>query len=180
MDEVYIVEVAVTGESGFPKDAVVQIAICRMEADGSDYDTVYEDNIALDPKDVGHDALTRLEEVYGITAEILYMGEDRSEVISRVTSILKGHDCASFSKMTFSKFLCYEPWDLNCEVTFLPAISLLIPRDMLGDTDPNSLHNVYGRLCPGDPAGVGEGRSAMDMAQMSACVAMAMRRKGFY
>lgn len=180
MDEVYIVEVAVTGERGFPKDTVAQVAICRMEADGSDYETIYDDFIVLDPRDIGHDGLERLDKVYGIPADALYLGEEASTVIGHTRDVLRGHECTSFSKLTFSRFLCFEPWDLNCEVTFLPALSLMVPRDMLMDDDASSIRNVYAKLCPDDPAGVGEGRSACDMAQMSACIAMSLRRKGFY
>ena len=46
MDEVYVVEIAATGPKGMPSDTVVQIGICRMLADGSDFDTVYDATVA--------------------------------------------------------------------------------------------------------------------------------------
>ena len=54
MDEVYVVEIAATGPKGMPSDTVVQIGICRMLAYGCEFDTVFDANVALDPKDIGN------------------------------------------------------------------------------------------------------------------------------
>ena len=84
MDDVYVVELATTGPSGYPKDTVAEIAVCRVLSDGSDFETVYNDGIALDPKDLGKDPLDYMEENYGIVPEDLYVGSDVSRVASDV------------------------------------------------------------------------------------------------
>lgn len=176
----YIVEIATTGTSGYPKDVVVQIGICRLSDDFSDYDSVYDATIAVDPKDLGHDALDRIDSVYGISPESLYFGEDINKVSGDVRTILSGGDCISFDKVTFARFLCFEPWDLNHIVTFMPAISLMIPDGSFESDTPLSIHEVYSRLCPDDPANIQSGKNALDMAQMSSCIVIEMRKKGFY
>ena len=69
MDDVYVVEVAVTGPKGAPKDRVAEVAVCRVLSDGSDFETVYNDSVALDPLDLGKEPLDYMEANYGITPE---------------------------------------------------------------------------------------------------------------
>ena len=84
MDDVYIVEIASTGNDGMPKDTVAEGAVCRMFSDGSDFETVYYGRIALDPRDLGKEGLDHLATVYGIEPEGLYMG-DPEEIVVTVT-----------------------------------------------------------------------------------------------
>ena len=84
MDEVYVVEVSTTGPKGAPADAVAQIAVCRMLPDGSDFDTVYDATVAMDPKDLGKESLDHLSGCFGINPEDLYLGEDLNRVVGDV------------------------------------------------------------------------------------------------
>lgn len=180
MGKTFVVEIATTGVKGCPEDAVVQIGICGLNSDYSDFDSVYDATIELDPKNLGHDALDRIDSLYGISADSLYLGEDINDVCGEVRRILSGSECISFDKTTFSRFLCFEPWDLNRSVTFMPAVSLMIPRIFTECETPKLIDEVYSHLLEGDPAGVGKNRSALCMAQMTSCIVMEMRRKGFY
>ena len=81
MDDVYVVEIATTGPKGIPKDTVAEVAVCRMLADGSDFDTVYDCLISMDPRDIGKEGLDYLTGNYGIQPEELYAGEDRDRVV---------------------------------------------------------------------------------------------------
>lgn len=180
MNDTFVVEIATTGIAGCPKDAVVEIAICRLFPDFSDYDSVYDAMVYMDPKDLGYDALERIDSLYGISPDELYLGDDVSKVSDDVRKILSGSDCISFDKTTFARFLCFEPWDLNRSVSFMPAISLMIPRIFTETESLHQIYEVYHRFFNDDPAGVGDDRSALSMAQMCSCVVGEMRRRGFY
>lgn len=183
MDEVYVVEIAATGPKGVPKDTVAQIAVCRMLADGSDFDTVYDGTIALDPRDIGKDALDYLSENYGIEAEDLYAGEQESEVVSRLRDAIYGKGCTSYNVgNVFGKYLSFEPWDCAREVTLLPSVSVRLDRSLKGtpEQEYELIRKAYDQLCPGDPAEVGDGRGALQLAQMAVSVLMRLRRDGWF
>ncbi|MBQ8179214.1 MAG: hypothetical protein IJ026_02050 [Candidatus Methanomethylophilaceae archaeon] len=182
MDEVHVVEVATTGTSGFPRDRVYQVAVCRMFADGSDFDTVFHGSVCLDPRDLGKEALDRMSSVYGTNPEELYMGDPEADVVRGFQGSVFGRECTSFDvNTTFGKYLCYEPWDTTREVTLLPPVSCRLPRDArtpVGDVHP--IRHAYSVVCPGDPAEVGDRNGALELAQMSVSVLMVLRRNGMF
>ncbi|MDO5852477.1 MAG: hypothetical protein Q4Q62_00080 [Thermoplasmata archaeon] len=181
MDDAYVVEVAVTGPRGVPEDAVAEIAVCRVLADGSDFDTVYCDGIALDPRDLGKEPLDYMQECYGIEPEDLYAGSDPARVVSDFQNLLFGRECTAYNVgFTFGRFLSFEPWDAARNLTLLPSISMRLPQELRGpqERDHELIRSAYQTLCPGDPAEVGDGRRAIHLAQMSASVLMVLRRNG--
>lgn len=181
MDDVYVVELTTTGPSGFPKDDIAEVAVCRMDADGMDFSTVYNDGIALDPRDLGKDALDWLQSGYGMDPEELYAGSPKERVVDRVQGILYGRECSAYNvNNVFGRYLCFEPWDMTGNATLLPSISLRLPPDMKGPAGEEHLQirRAYDALCPDDPAEVGDGRRAIHMAQMATCVLMVLRRRG--
>ena len=183
MDEVYVVEIAATGPKGMPSDTVVQIGICRMLADGSDFDTVYDATVALDPKDLGKESLDYMMECHGIAPEELYVGVDEKTVVSEVQGIIFRKECASYNVgNVFGKYLNFEPWDCTRNLTLLPSISMRLDRDLKGppEREHELIRKAYDTLCPGDPACVGDGRRAVDLAQMATSVLMRLRSEGWY
>lgn len=183
MDDVYVVEVACTGPKGVPDDAVAEIAVCRVLADGSDFDTVYNDGIALDPLDLGKGPLDYMQENYGILPEELYAGSDIGRVVSDFQAVTFGRDCTSYDVgSVFGRHLSFEPWDATGNLTLLPSISVRLPRELRGP--PRDEHvlirRAYEALCPGDPAEVGDGMRALHLAQMASSVLMALRSRGLY
>ncbi len=175
MDDVYVVEGAFTGPKGFPIDRVVQIAVCRMHKDGEDFDTIYDSFIFADPKDLGKDALDYLQDNYGITAETLYSAPSEEDVVNELHDKLKDTECTSFNvNLTFGKFLCVEPWDLNMELTMLPSISSRLPREY-----SNTLREAYDYVTPGNPMEV-SGDNAMDRCLMSTSIMMKLRQTGYF
>ncbi len=182
MDDVYVVQIASTGPKGLPSDAVAQVAVCRMMADGSDFDTVYFETVSLDPLDLGKDALDFMSEAYGINAEHLYSGSDAAAVSKGLQDVIYGKDCTSYNiGNVFGKYLSFEPWDCAREVTLLPSVSMRLDPDLKGPPEKEHLliRQAYGRLCSGDPADVGSGKNALDLAQMSVSVMMELRKAGF-
>ena len=181
MDEVYVVEVSTTGPKGAPADAVAQIAVCRMLPDGSDFDTVYDATVAMDPKDLGKESLDHLSGCFGINPEDLYLGEDLDRVVRDVQEIIFGKECTSYNVgNVFGKHLSFEPWDATRNLTLLPSLSVRLPGDLRGPPEQEHIliRRAYGSICPGDPAGIREGNHAIDLAQMAASVAAALRREG--
>lgn len=181
MDEVYVVETVNSGAKGVPNDVVVEVAVCRMNREGTDYDTVYNESISIDPMDLGKESLDFLEKEHGITAESLYMGESEEVVVKRLQEAIYGKECTSFDvNLTFGKFLCFEPWDMTRELTLLPPISWRLPRELRVQKEEGvpAVASAYREMCPGDPAGVGSGRRALDLAQMSVFLMMGLRRNG--
>ena len=175
MDDVYVVECAFTGTKGFPIDRVVEVAVCKMFKDGTDFDTVYDSFIFADPMDIGKDALDFLQENYGITTEILYSAPEEDIIVKEVYDKLAGKECTSFNvNLTFGKYLCLEPWDLNLELTMLPSISSRLPIEYSKD-----LKLAYDYVTPGNPMDI-QGHTAMDRCLMSTSIMMKLRQTGFF
>lgn len=182
MDDVYIVEIAATGDNGMPKDTVAEVAVCKMFSDGSDFETTYYGRIALDPRDLGKDALDHLADVHGIGPEGLYMGDPEDTVVRGLQDAIFGKECTSFDvNLTFGRFLCFEPWDTTGELTLLPSYSVRLDRDIRNPPEGElAIPYAYSKLCPDDPAGIGKGRTALDLAQMSASMMCILRRGGYF
>jgi hypothetical protein len=175
MDDVYVVEAAMTGPKGFPQDRVVEVSVCRMLSDGGDYDTVYDSFVFADPMDLGKDSLDYLQENHGITAEMLYVSPEEDVVVKELFSKLRDRECTSFNvNRTFGQFLCVEPWDLNGEVVFLPSISSRIPPEYAKD-----LKAAYDYVTPGNPMDV-HGKTSMDLCLMSTSIMMRLRQTGYF
>ncbi len=174
MDDVVVVECATTGTKGFPIDRVIEVSVCRMHRDGMDFDTVYDSFVYADPMDIGKDALDHLQNEYGITAETLYAAPEEGIVVKELFSKIKGSECTSFNvNLTFGKFLCVEPWDLNMEITMLPSIASRLPPEY-----SRSLPDAYHHFCPDNPMDV-SGRTSMDRCLMSTALMMRLRQDGY-
>ncbi len=181
MDDVYVVEIAATGPRGYPNDSVAEIAVCRVFGDGSDFETVYNDGVFLDPKDLGKDPLDYMQANHGIEPEDLYAGSEISRVAEDFQKAVFGKECTSYNVgSTFGRFLSFEPWDSAGEVTILPSISVRLPPELKGppEKEHELIRLAYGSLCPGDPACVGDGMHAIHLAQMASSVLMELRRRG--
>lgn len=183
MEEVYVVEIAASGPKGIPNDAVAEVAVCRMDADGGDFDTVFSDSVLLDPRDLGKDSLDYLSINYGIEPEELYMGAEASVVSDHLKDVIYGHECTSYNVgNVFGKYLNFEPWDCTRNLTILPSISVRLDRELKGppEQEHELIRKAYDSLCPGDPASVGDGRRAIDLAQMATSVLMRLRSGGWF
>ncbi len=183
MDDVYVVQLVSTGPQGTPRDTVAEVAVCRMFADGSDYDTVYNEGVALDPRDLGKEPLDYMLANHGMEPEDLYGGIPEDDVSRRLQEVLEGRDCTSYNVgNVFGRYLAFEPWDLTGEVTLLPSICARLPADLKGPVQDEAslIRKAYVSLCPEDPAGVGDGMRAIHLAQMATSVLMFLRGRGLF
>ncbi len=131
MDDVYVVEVAITGPKGMPADTVAKVAVSRMLMDGSDFDTVYSGSIAIDPKNIGREGLDHLSGNYGIRPEELYSSEGIDEMVRRLQDAVFGKECTSYNVgNVFEEYLSFKSWDCTGNLTILPSISMRLPPEL--------------------------------------------------
>jgi hypothetical protein len=181
--ELFVIELNGTGPEGYPSDSVAEIAICRILPDYGDFDTVYQQTVYHDPLDLGKQSLEWIYEKSGMSAEEFYYGKEISEVASEVREIIRGNEAVCFDvREVFGKYLLYEPWDFTFDVTLLPSVSFRIPSSEFSDgTDINDrISSVYRRMYPNDPAGIGNGRRAMHLAQMTSMILAGLHRTGLF
>lgn len=184
MSSIFVVEVNSDGDEGYPENVVVEVGICRINTETLDYDSVYGELIEKDPLDLGKASLDNLTDRAGIDVRELYLGLPEENVVSDVRKILKGQDVACFDvRETFMKYLLNDPWDLTKEAMIMPAVSIRVPKS-LGLKKDGSLQDriaaAYNALCPGDPAGVKDGRRALHLAQMTSEILIRLRKEGMY
>lgn len=184
VSEIYVVEVNADGDKGYPDDVVVEIAICRVDTDSMIFDSVYNELIQRDPLDMGKSSLDTLTETAGIDTRELYLGVPLDDVVADVRRILEGKDVACFDlKETFMKFLINEPWDLTGVVTIMPAVSIRVPQNAKPDRDKTPQERIrysYSKVCPEDPASIGDGHRALDLVQMTSQMVLTLRKDGMY
>ncbi len=184
VSSVYVVEVNSDGDKGYPENVVVEVGICRIDMETLDYDSVYGELIEKDPLDMGKTSLDFLTDRAGIDTRELYLGLPEENVISDVKKILKGQDVACFDvRETFMKYLLNFPWDMTKEVMIMPAVSFRVPKNLnLKRDDPvqDRIVAAYNSLCPGDPAGIKDGRRALHLAQMTSEILIILRKEGMY
>jgi hypothetical protein len=75
------------------------------------------------------------------------------------------------------------PWDITCMAEIMPSISAKMPislRCKSPEDEPQIIYKAYHRLCKENPASVGRGRRATDLAKMSAYLLFHMHGKGKY
>jgi hypothetical protein len=184
VSELYAVEINGDGDAGYPHNVVAEIGICRVDLGSEDFDTVYHDVVRLDPLDIGKASLDWISAASGMDARELYFGSPAVEIAAHVRDVLAGGDVACFDiGEVFGKYLLYEPWDLTHEVSVMPSVSLRIPRNAIpvqGTMLNDRIGYAYSVLCPGDPAGVGKGRRALHLAQMTSEIIIMLRSHGLY
>lgn len=184
MSSIYVVEVNADGDKGYPENVVAEVGICRIDTETLDYDSVYGELIAIDPLDLGKTSLDTLTDTAGIDVRELYLGLPEEDVVADVRKILKGQDVACFDvRETFMKYLLNVPWDLTKEAMIMPAVSIRVPRSLNINREAPVQERIvaaYTSLCPGDPAGVGDGRRALNLAQMTSEILIRLRKDGMY
>lgn len=182
--DMYVIEVNADGDKGYPDNIVVEVGVCKVDLDRMDFDSIYSDIIVLDPLNMGKTSLDWLTDTAGIDVRELYMGLPQEEVVSNVKKLLKGNEVACFDiGETFGRFLLFEPWDFTKEMTIMSSVSSRMPRNaspILKTNLQGRIGYAYAKLCPDDPADVGDGRRALQLAQMTSEITIRLRKSGLY
>jgi len=183
--DMYVISLATTGERGYPQDEVVEVAVCGVDTDQMDIESVYSSTILI-PGDRWTDERRRyVMEHHGLGQEELGEGREVGKVAQEVKGILHGQVVTSFNvKSDFFGHLLYEPWDLTGEVSIAPSINLRsaeacrIPFQLRDGG--NILVLTYEAMFPNDPAQVDEGHRALDDALRASTILLELRRAGRY
>ena len=103
-----------------------------------------------------------------------------AEAARQVKRILSGKTVTSFDiGYTFKKFLVYDPWDITREMSVMSSASVGLPPSLREGplSQPEMIRRAYGTLFPDDEKGIGDGRSALDLALMTSFILLEMRAR---
>lgn len=180
MDTVYVVEVHTDGEYGFPRDRIAEIGICRVDTGTGDVESAFSTRVHLEPGSFMKRQRQYLYATSGLTPEDLAVGMPEAEAARQVKRILAGKTVTSFDiGYTFKKFLVYDPWDITLEMSVMSSASVGLPPSLREGTlsQPEMIRRAYGTLFPDDEKGIGDGRSALDLALMTSFILLEMRAR---
>lgn len=183
-DEIFVVQALSTGPDGYPYDEIVDIAVCRVDLENEEYQTVYHNVIFYDPKVLGKKKLDYLSSTGGPYAEEIYAGDPEKKVAEEISKIIDGKEISAFDvKQEFGRYMICDPWDITYRSSVMPSVSSRMPISLKCKTpsdEPITIRKAYRRLLRNDPACVGNGRRAIHLAQMTSELMLYMRAKGKY
>ena len=178
-EEVFVVQVVTDGDYGFPLDRVCEIGICRVDLDTGNVESAYSARILLEPGSFTKKQKSYFEEVSGEPIEALLDGTPLDSVVMDVKELLNGKTITSFDvSFAIKKFLINEPRDISKEMTIMASGGRGIPPTALGDNPKNenlAIDSAYRMLFPDDAMGIGDGRSALDLALKSSFLMLRAR-----
>lgn len=183
-DRIFVIEALSSGPDGYPYDEIVDIAVCSVDPEANDFDTVYHNTVYRDPKDLGKAKLDYISERHGIFAEEIYAGDPENKVAAEIMDIIYGQNVTSYDiRQTFTKYMVCDPWDITFRTTIMPSVSARQPISLRckdPSDEPDIIRKAYRRTFRNDPAGVGRGKRAIDLAQMTSCLLLELRSRGKY
>jgi hypothetical protein len=183
-EKIFVIQTVPSGPDGYPYDEIVDIAVCSVDLDKKDFDTVYHNVVYYDPRALGKKKLDYLEETAGLFAEEIYAGEPETKVASDILDIISGGNISCFdSKQEFGRYMTCAPWNISFKATIMPAISFKMPisfRCKNPSDEPAMIRKAYRKLLPNDPACVGRGKRAIHLAQMASQLMIEQRSRGKY
>ncbi|MDR1954780.1 MAG: hypothetical protein LBP82_02360 [Candidatus Methanoplasma sp.] len=183
-EEIFVIQALSTGPDGFPYDEIVDIAVCGVDLDKSEYRTVYHNVVSYDPKRLGKKKLDYLSGIGGPFAEEIYAGDPERKVAEEISLIIDGKSIAAFdARQEFGRYMTCDPWDITYRSSVMPSVSSKMPISLKcrdPSDEPVTIRKAYIRLLRNDPAHIGTGRRAIHLAQMTSELMIYMRSKGKY
>jgi hypothetical protein len=183
-EKVFVIQTVPSGPDGYPYDEIVDIAVCSVDLDKKDFDTVYHNVVFYDPRALGKKKLDYLEETAGLFAEEIYAGEPENKVAGEILDIIKNGNVACFdAKQEFGRYMVCAPWNITFKATIMPSVSAKMPISLKckdPSDEPATIRKAYRKLLPNDPACVGRGKRAIHLAQMTSQLMIELRSKGKY
>ena len=183
--DMYVISLVTTGEGGYPRDEVVEVAICGVDTELMDIESVYSSTVLIPADRWTDERLRYVMEEHGLSQEELENARDVEKVSQEVKGIRHGHVVTSFNvKSDFFGHLLYEPWDLTGEASIAPSINLRsaeacrLPFELRDGG--NVLALTYDTMFPSDPAQVDGGHRALDDALRASTILLELRRAGLY
>ncbi len=183
-EKIYVVESISDGAQGFPYDQILSIGVCAVDLDTGDFDSVYHAVLAIEPKYLGKARLDYAE-AHGLDVSLLYDGVPVDEAVSKFKKVIKDQYVTSYDiRQEFSKYLINAPWDITLEAHILSSIMTRQPisfRCKYPEDEPDIIVKAYRKMFRGkDPANVGKGRGALELAQMASQIMINLYERDKY
>ncbi len=182
-DPIFVVESISDGSEGYPYDEILSIAVCKVDLDAGDFDTVFDGTVLAEPKHIGKPKLDYAESK-GLNVPDLYMGTPVKELAEGFKKVVKGGYVTSYDiRQQFTKYLCNDPWDVTLEVSIMPSIMNRQPVSFKchrPEEEPDIIVKAYRKIFRNDPLGAGSARGAIELAQMASMIAINLRSRGKY
>ena len=181
--EIFVVDTETTGLDGYPKDVIVEIAICKVDTKSKTVEDVYNSIVGHDVK--SWDSFRRTAWIFRNTTLKLPMvasAKPEKEVVEEVREFLKDRSVTSFNvSFDFPSFLSSEPWKLdevvkNIENCIMERATLVCKiKGSYGNYKWPTLEEAYEMLCKGNPAKIkGQTHRALDDTLMASHILLSL------
>lgn len=184
-DNIHVLAVSKTGDSGFPIDQVVEVAVFRVDLTTNMMESVYDMVVRQDTSEWSDEVKAHVQDVYGVTPEEVEMGRDEEEVAAELRDLLQDKLVTAFDvKADFMNHLKNQPYRLARKVEVSSSISSrssficrLSPKQASG---PEGLRLSYKAILPDDPAATGEAIGAYEDAARASAILIELHQRGLY
>lgn len=182
-DPVYVIESISDGDTGYPYDEILSIAVCKVDLDGGDFETVFDGTVRVEPKYVGKAKLDYAESK-GFDVMSLYDGTPLKDLVEKFHEVVEGQYVAAYdARQQFTRYLCNDPWDITGMCHIMPSISARQPISLRckdPEDEPDIIVKAYRKAFRDDSLKAGRNRGAIELAQMASMVAVSLRARGKY
>ena len=186
---VFVLDTETTGLCGYPRDRVVDIAICKVNFDTAKIEEVYSSVVGhdVDKWDIDQKNAWIFQNT-DLKLEDVKNAPPLEEIASDVQDILKGNVVTSYNVgFDFRKFLNYNPWKLGLHSHIGPCI-MLAATDICKipgygeDYKWPKLQEAYDLITVDDPVGI-KGRQthrALSDAVMASWILLELAAMGVW
>ena len=186
---IYVIDTETTGLDGYPRDVVVDIAICKADLRKGTVENVYSSIVGYDVEkwDDGKRNAWIFQNT-DLTLDAVAAAPSAEKVAAEVRNILRDKNVSTFNTgFDLVKFLYREPWSLKNVIRESRCI-MLASKDVCKipgfyeEYKWPRLDEAYSMLVDGDPAGIrgNQTHRALSDAVMASHILIALYRKGAY
>lgn len=188
-DDIYVLDTETTGLDGYPKDVVVDIAVCRVDLGRGTVREAYSSVVGYDVSAWSPERRNAwIFQNTDLTLDMVASAPRADIVAGEIRELLRGRRVTSFN-FTFDmdRFLYHGPWNLR-EVIAQERCIMLASADVCripGLYEKYKwprLEEAYSMIVDGDPAGIGgeQTHRALSDAMMASHILIALSRKGCF
>jgi DNA polymerase-3 subunit epsilon len=186
---IYVIDTETTGLDGYPRDVVVDIAVCKVDPRKGTVDEIYSSV-------VGHDVSRWNDERKNawifqntdLSLDMVASAPPAEKVASDIRKILSGKNVTTFNTgFDLDKFLYHEPWSLKGKI--IPSRCIMLASKnvcrlpgLYEEYKWPKLEEAYSIIVDGDPAGINgeQTHRALSDAVMASHILIALCRNGRY
>ena len=186
---IYVIDTETTGLDGYPRDVVVDIAICRTDLRKGTVENVYSSIVGYDVEkwDDGKRNAWIFQNT-DLTLDAVASAPNAEKVATEVRNILRDKNVSTFNTgFDLVKFLYREPWSLRNVIRESKCI-MLASKDVCKipgfyeEYKWPRLDEAYSMLVDGDPADIrgNQTHRALSDAVMASHILIALYKTGNY